>query len=88
MVKELLIEKMKSYQLLVFFSVILTVYALLNWLLFSSGLQVFPQGTRARIWFIWVFWLLVSAYPMARVLERVWLSPVSDLLTWIGSFWL
>ncbi|HAQ65946.1 MAG TPA: metallophosphoesterase [Bacteroidales bacterium] len=79
---------MKSYQLLVFFSVILTVYALLNWLLFSNGLQVFPQGTRARIWFIWVFWLLVSAYPMARVLERVWLSPVSDLLTWIGSFWL
>lgn len=79
---------MKNYQIIIFFSVVFVVYSLLNWMLFTRGLQVFQQGMQARIWYTWVFWILVASYPMARILERVWLSPVSDFLTWVGSFWL
>ncbi len=79
---------MKNYQLIVFLSVVLIIYSLLNWMLFTRGLQVFQQGMQARIWYTWVFWILAASYPMARILERAWLSPVSDFLTWVGSFWL
>jgi predicted MPP superfamily phosphohydrolase len=31
---------------------------------------------------------LASSFIAGRFLERVWLSPMSDVLVWIGSFWL
>lgn len=79
---------MKSYQFLIFFGVVLTLYTLLHLYIFSRGIQAFPAGTTGRTWFTWTFWLLAFTYPLARFLERIWLSPVSDALTWIGSFWL
>jgi len=79
---------MKSYQFLIFFGIVLSIYTLLHLYIFSRGLQAFPAGSTGRSWFTWTFWLLAVAYPLARFLERIWLSPVSDVLTWIGSFWL
>jgi len=41
-----------------------------------------------RTVYLVLFVLLASSYIIGRLLERVWLSAVSDVLVWIGSFWL
>lgn len=79
---------MRNIQFIIFFSIVIAVFSLLNWYIFSKGIQAFPSGTTGRIGFRWVFIFLAASYPVARFLERIWLSPVSDIFTWIGSFWL
>jgi uncharacterized protein len=79
---------MRNIQFLIFFSVVISIYSLLSWYIFSKGLQFFPSGTHARFYFKLAFFFLAASYIVARFLERIWLSPFSDVLTWIGSFWL
>ena len=79
---------MKSYMFLIFFSIVLIIYSSLNYYVFIHGLQAIPAGHPYRSPYKWVFLVLSSSYVIGRILERVWLSPVSDVFTWIGSFWL
>jgi predicted MPP superfamily phosphohydrolase len=79
---------MRSIQFLVFFSIVITVYSLVCWYIFSKGLQVFQSGSPTRLYFKIIFIFLAASYIIARFLERIWLSAFSDILTWIGSFWL
>jgi predicted MPP superfamily phosphohydrolase len=79
---------MRNIQFLIFFSTVIAIYSLLCWYIYSKGLQVFPSGTQARIYFKFIFFFLAASYIVARFLERIWLSTFSDILTWIGSFWL
>jgi len=73
---------------LIFFGIVLLIYSALNYYIFIHGLQAIPAGHPYRTPYKWIFLLLASAYITGRVLERIWLSPVSDVFTWIGSFWL
>ncbi|MEZ5199392.1 MAG: metallophosphoesterase [Bacteroidales bacterium] len=79
---------MRTIQFLIFFSIVITVYGLLSFYIYSRGLQVFPSGTTERIYYKAIFLFLSLSYIIARFLERIWLSTVSDIFTWIGSFWL
>lgn len=79
---------MKSYMFLIFFSIVLLIYGSLNYYVFIHGLNAIPAGHPYRTPYKWTFLILASAYIIGRVLERIWLSPVSDVFTWIGSFWL
>jgi len=79
---------MRLIQFAVFFSIVLTVYSLVNYYIFSRGLRTFEQGTLLRTFYISGFWLLASTFILGRVLEKVYLSHLSDLFTWLGSFWL
>ena len=79
---------MRNIQFLIFFSTVIAIYSLLCWYIYSKGLQVFPSGTQSRIYFKFIFFFLAASYIVARFLERIWLSTFSDILTWIGSFWL
>jgi len=79
---------MRTAQFLVFFSIVMTVFGLLSFYVYSRGVQIFPAGTLGRAWFKSIFIFLSLSYAVARFLERIWISPVSDVLTWIGSFWL
>ena len=79
---------MKAYMFLIFFSIVLLIYSSLNYYVFIHGLQAIPAGHPYRGTYKWVFLALSSAYIIGRVLERIWLSPVSDVFTWLGSFWL
>jgi uncharacterized protein len=79
---------MRNIQFIIFFSIVIAIFTLLNLYIYSKGILVFPQGTAARLWFRGIFIFLAASYPLARFLERVWLSSVSDIFTWIGSFWL
>lgn len=79
---------MRNIQFIIFFSTVMTVYGLLSFYIYSKGLHVFPSGTPARTYYKIIFLLLTVSYIVARFLERIWLSSVSDVFTWIGSFWL
>ncbi len=73
---------------LIFFSIVLVIYVLVNYYIFVRGLRVFPSGSAWRPYYVWGFWLLASTYVAGRVVEKFWLGPVSDVLVWTGSFWL
>lgn len=69
-------------------TVVVAVYTLVNYYIFIRALQAFPSGSVIRIWFIAAFWMLVSAFVLARILERAHPCHFTEALTWIGNFWL
>ncbi len=80
--------KNRRMNFLVFFSVVLLIYASVNyyiWLRASQALACTPGVTP---WFTGLFLFLAASYVVARVLERLYFSYLSDILTWIGAFWL
>ncbi len=79
---------MKISPFLIFFSIILTVYGLINYYIFKHAILAIPSQSKITGWFTTLFIFLVCAYPLGRILERVWQSWISDIFTWIGSFWL
>ena len=79
---------MKSYQFLIFFSIVILIYSLVNYYIFIRGMQAIPQGTTFRTWYPWIFLFVSASYIISRLMERVWISPVSNFFTFVGSFWL
>lgn len=79
---------MKSYQFLIFFSIVMLIYSSINYYIYSRAMQAIPADSSFRIWFKWGFLILVAAYVAGRFLERAYLSVFSDALNWVGSFWL
>jgi len=79
---------MQKIQFIIFFSIVIGLYSLLSFYIYSKGIQVFPEGTSTRIYYKYLFLFLSASYIIARFLERIWLSVMSDVFTWIGSIWL
>ena len=73
---------------LIFFAIVLTVYISVNYYIFSRGIQALPAETTVRMVFPWLFWILATTYVAGRFLESVYISAASDILIWVGSFWL
>ncbi len=73
---------------IIFFFIVLTVYALVNYYIFIRGMQSLPQEGTARSVFVWLFWFLAATYVFGRILENICLGTASDVLVWTGSFWL
>lgn len=64
------------------------MYGLVNTYIFIRGLQAIPPNSCWRPWYIWSFWIIVSCFILARILEQVYPSALTAVITWIGSFWL
>ena len=79
---------MKTLPFILFFGIFFTVYGLLNYYIFIRGLQAIPHESNLRTAYVALFLLLALAFIGGRFLERAWLSPVSEALVWLGSFWL
>jgi len=79
---------MKTGSFFIFFTVVLAVYGIVNFYIFSRGLQSIPPGSTFRVWFIIGFWFVVSTFILGRFLDRAGTTGLSTPLTWIGSFWL
>jgi uncharacterized protein len=77
---------MKASQMLIFFSIVLTLYGLINFYIIRRGLSVVPLQYKTI--FIAAMVFIVISYIAGRFIDRVWISPVSSTLIWIGSFWL
>jgi len=74
--------------MIVFFGIFFTIYGLVNYYIFIRGWQSIPPDSHVRIPYLVLFLFLAGSFIAGRLLERAWLSPVSDLLVWTGSFWL
>jgi hypothetical protein len=74
--------------MLTFFLVFFTVYFSVNAYVFFRGWQALPPSTSLRSWYAVLFAVVSLSFIIGRVLENYWISAISDLLVWIGSFWL
>jgi uncharacterized protein len=79
---------MKVYQFIVFFSIVLVIYGLINFYIFQRFMQAIPTDSAWRIWAGIGFWVLAFSYVAARFLERIYPGVLADGMTWAGSIWL
>ncbi len=79
---------MRSVQFLIFFSVVLLIYSLVNYYIFIRGMQALPTAMIFKSWYPWIFLFVSASYIVGRFMERAWISPVSSFFTFVGSFWL
>jgi hypothetical protein len=78
----------RTHAFIIFFSIVIVLYGLINTYIYLRGLQAIPTASSLRQWFTVVFWFLALSYFAARLLEHFALSWLTDGLVWIGSFWL
>jgi uncharacterized protein len=79
---------MKIFQFIIFFSIALSIYFSVNFYIYTRGLQCFPLHTNIRLFYKIIFLILSSSFIIGRILEKIWLSKLSSLFVWVGSFWL
>ena len=73
---------------IIFFGIFFTIYGLVNLYILVRGWQSIPQGSSLKAPYL-IFFLFVSlSFIAGRFIENIWMSAVSNLLIWIGSFWL
>ncbi|MGE5456828.1 MAG: metallophosphoesterase [Methanococcaceae archaeon] len=77
---------MKNF--IIFITIILLIYGLINYYIFIRGWQAIPKGSDLRIYYLIVFLFFSLSYILGRVLERYAISALSDILIWTGAFWL
>jgi uncharacterized protein len=79
---------MKTVGFIIFFAIFLTVLGLISLYIFIRGLQSLPPNSSLRHAYTAAFWIIALSYFAGRLMERIWPSALSDLLIWMGSFWL
>lgn len=73
---------------LIFFSIVIVIYGLVNYYIYARAMQALPAGSVIKSIFPYLFWAIAATYVLGRILEKVYLSDLSDVLVWMGSFWL
>lgn len=79
---------MKTGQFIIFITIVFAIYTVVNVYIYVRGLQAIPAHSNLRIWFTVSFWIIASAFILARFLERTYPCLFTGIITWIGSFWL
>ncbi|MBI5403464.1 MAG: metallophosphoesterase [Ignavibacteriae bacterium] len=78
---------MKSYNFLIFFSIVFTIYSAVNFYIFARGWQALPAGSAVRKIYLVLFIFVFLSFISGRILEKYHISVISDILVWTGSFW-
>ncbi|NSW94653.1 MAG: metallophosphoesterase [Bacteroidales bacterium] len=79
---------MKNSQIVIFFTVVFTIYSLANIYIFLKGYNSIAKAGNFRILYTLVFIILALAFIAGKILETRHSSVVSDILNIIGGFWL
>jgi uncharacterized protein len=79
---------MKTINFVIFFSIFFALYGLLNYYIFIRGWQSIPTGSSLRFFYTLIFIIIVLSFIIGRVLENYLASSLTEILIWIGSFWL
>ncbi len=79
---------MKVSSIIIFLTIVLTIYTLANWYIFIRTSPLFTGSNFKIIGSNIIFWILVLSYPMGRILERLIKSDLSIFFVKIGSYWL
>lgn len=77
---------MKKSQFAVFLTIVLSVYTLVNYYIFITGLHSIPDNYKFLYSAVYLSYFL--SYIAGRFLERRFLNSVSAIFVWVGSFWL
>ena len=77
---------MKTYQFILFLSIVFTIYFIGNCYIFLKGYSIIPRDN--RILFTIIFISLAITFIVAKILEQRHSSVFSDILNIIGGFWL
>lgn len=77
---------MKKHTFIIFFSIIFTVYALVNFYIFITGWHAVPISYNS--WYLVSFLILSLSYFGGRFLEKARPGFISTVLIWLGSLWL
>ncbi len=77
-----------KYMFILFFSIVFTVYALVNYYIYWHLKQWKPNSN----WIYWAihitFFIVVLAYPIGRIFERFYLNSLTEFIVKLGSIWL
>ncbi|HTP79363.1 MAG TPA: metallophosphoesterase [Bacteroidota bacterium] len=76
----------RAVQFIIFFSIFVSVYTLVNSYIFLRGWEVVPKEWHS--WYAVLFVVLAYSFLLGRVLERLTISWFSAALVWVGSYWL
>lgn len=79
---------MKNYQLIVFLSVVLTIYSLTNTYIYFKGYNSLPPTRENRILYTIIFITLAITFIAGKFLEYRHSTVFSDVLNIIGGFWM
>jgi uncharacterized protein len=79
---------MKNYQIIVFFSIALAIYALANTYIFFKGYNAFQFQRENKILYTIIFIVLAVTFIAAKFLESRHSSVFTDMLNVIGGFWM
>ncbi len=73
---------------IIFFSVFLLIYGIVNYYIFIRGWHALPRHSALRAFYTALFLIVSLSYIFGRVLERYTVCAISDCAIWLGSFWL
>ena len=73
---------------ILFLAAFFSVYGLVNLYIFIRGWQALSLAPPFRLYYAIGFFIVASSFIGGRLLENVWLSAVSDVLVWMGAFWI
>jgi predicted MPP superfamily phosphohydrolase len=79
---------MKRYQMIIFFSIVLTIYSIVNIYIFYKGYNAILVLRNYRLLYSLTFFLLAVIFIAAKILESRHSSVISDIFNIIGGFWL
>lgn len=74
-------------RMLVFFSIVLFIYAIGNYYLFTKGFSL-PSLVENKKIYALIFWALAGIFIVAKIIEARHSSVITDVLNVIGGFWL
>ncbi len=79
---------MKTYQIIVFLTVVFTVYFIGNAYIFIKAYNAIPAARENKTLFIIIFTAVALSFIAAKVLEARHSTVFSDILNILGGFWL
>ncbi|UCF64502.1 MAG: metallophosphoesterase [bacterium] len=79
---------MKNHSFLIFFSIVLFIYAVINFYIFRRGWLALQDAGIYRTIYLYLFIFLMLCYPLGRLVEQLFRNSFTDFLVIIGSFYL
>lgn len=79
---------MNNSRMIIFFSIVLFVYSLANYYLYTKGLNAIPALRSNKLTYTFTFFSLAAIFIIAKFLEARHSSVLTDIFNIIGGFWL
>jgi uncharacterized protein len=79
---------MKIHQLIIFLSIVISVYLIGNAYIFFKGYNILPPVREKRILYTIIFIAVAVTFIAAKILESRHSSVLTDILNIIGGFWM